>query len=227
MCHKIPVEVEILNVLTDNINIYAIHASNTMFDSRRCRRRFRVWLDRRFRKIVAFRDTRYSYRSAIKCRVIKLQIVLSEVQNGEIHLGLFLSITLVLLLDASSSPNDLLKLRHRTYNTVQSNNLTGLSIDACAHQTARNGNYRIFRRWVNKVVQLGFTDLIIARDLHDIARILCNEVSVLIFKQTHHLLTMRDVLAKNDGLGISHIVCLHKVTDTLCYHLTAFDHNDF
>ena len=164
MCHKIPVEVEILNVLTDNINIYAIHASNTMFDSRRYRRRFRVWLDRRFRKIVAFRDTRYSYRSAIKCRVIKLQIVLSEVQNGEIHLGLFLSITLVLLLDASSSPNDLLKLRHRTYNTVQSNNLTGLSIDACAHQTARNGNYRIFRRWVNKVVQLGFTDLIIARD---------------------------------------------------------------
>ena len=198
-----------------------------MFDSRWSRRRFRVRLDGWLGKIIAFRDTCNGNRSAIKCRVIKLQIVLSEVQNGEIHLGLFLSITLVLLLDASPSPNDLLKLRHRTYNTVQSNNLTGLSIDACTHQTARNGNYGIFRRWVNKVVQLSLPDLIVARDLHDIARILCNEVGVLVFKQTHHLLTMRDVLAKNDGLGISHIVGLHKVTDTLCYHLTAFDHNDF
>ncbi len=143
-------------------------------------------------EFVLFRHLFHHYRLAVKIGVGKQISDIAEIQNRKEKLP-------ILLFNAGTAPDDLFELRHRTDVAVQHNQLAGFGVDASGHQLRGGGNHRIGFFGIDKIIQFPLAFLIIARNLHDIAGILNDEIGIGVSDGGPHALGVFNIHTEDNG----------------------------
>ena len=82
---------------------------------------------------------------------------------------------------------------------VQHHQFAGFGIHAGGHQLGGGGDNRILFFGINKVIQLGFANVVIAGDFHHVLVVLFDLFRVEIDQRTAHPLRVIDVVTEDDG----------------------------
>ncbi|GAR76271.1 hypothetical protein NGUA18_04194 [Salmonella enterica] len=138
------------------------------------------------------RGVHHLFRDAVKTFVGEQFGSLFEIEDGEPQLA-------VAFINAGAAADDLLEFGHRLNVLVQHHQFAGLCVDAGGHQLGGGGDNRILFFGVNKVIQLGFANVVIAGDFHHILVVLLDLFRVEIDQRAAHPLCVIDVVTEDDG----------------------------
>ncbi|SVJ78483.1 Uncharacterised protein [Klebsiella pneumoniae] len=138
------------------------------------------------------RGVHHLFRDAVKALVGEQFSGLFKIENSEPQLT-------VAFINAGAAADDLLEFGHRLNVLVQHHQFAGLCVDAGGHQFGGSGDNRIGLFGVNKVIQLGFADVVITGDFHNILVVLLDLLWVEIDQRAAHPLRVIDVVTEDDG----------------------------